>query len=72
VRWPHHALFFAVCAGVVLSGGLAIWAGSRGWALLPALTLLLLMPRTRPGRAAHWRLALACALAFAGGLWAAW
>lgn len=72
VRWPHHALFFAVCMGVLMSGGLAIWAGARGWALLPALVLLLLMPRTRPGRAAHWRLALACALAFVGGLWAAW
>ncbi|MDB5045504.1 MAG: hypothetical protein JWQ08_1554 [Deinococcus sp.] len=72
VRWPHHALFFAVCAGVVVSGGLALWEGSRGWALLPALALLLLMPRTRPGKAAHWRLALACAVAFVGGMWAAW
>jgi hypothetical protein len=72
LRWPHHALFFAVCAGVLLSGGLALGAGSRGWALLPALALLLLMPRTRPGKAGHWRLALACALAFAGGMWAAW
>ncbi|ANE43809.1 hypothetical protein [Deinococcus puniceus] len=72
VRWPHHVLFFAVCAGVLLSSVLALWAGARGWALLPALALLLMMSRTRPGKSAHWRLALACALAFAGGMWAAW
>ncbi|GAA5533255.1 hypothetical protein [Deinococcus aluminii] len=71
-RWPHHALFFAVCAGVLLSAGLGWRAGARGWALLPALALLLTMPRTRPGRAGHWRLALVCALAFTVGLWAAW
>ncbi|EYB69758.1 hypothetical protein DEIPH_ctg002orf0087 [Deinococcus phoenicis] len=71
-RWPHHALFFAVCVGVLLSAGLSAWAGARGWALLPALALLLLMPRTRPGRADHWRLALVCAAAFGLGLWGAW
>ncbi|WP_216325385.1 hypothetical protein [Deinococcus aestuarii] len=68
-RWVHHALFFAVCAGVGLSG---LLSGLRGLALLPALALLLLMPRTRPGRAGHWRLALGCAAAFGVGLWGAW
>ena len=68
-RWPHHALFFAVCAGVLVSAGLA---GRRGLWLLPALLLLLTMPRTRPGRADHWQRALACALAFGVGLWAVW
>lgn len=68
-RWVHHALFFAVCAGVGLSG---VLTGGRGLLLLPALALLLLMPRTRPGRAGHWRLALLCAAAFAAGAWGAW
>ncbi|MEF2279708.1 hypothetical protein V3W47_15540 [Deinococcus sp. YIM 134068] len=68
-RWPHHALFFVVCVGVAISG---VLSGLRGLALLPALGLLLLMPRTRPGRADHWRLALGCAGAFAVGLWGAW
>lgn len=71
-RLWHHALFFAVCAGTALCGGLAWLAGARGWALLPALGLLLLMPRTRPGRANHWRLALGCAAAFGLGAWGAW
>lgn len=71
-RWPHHALFFAVCAGVVVCLALAFAAGQRWWALLPALALLLCMPRTRPGRAGHWRLAVLCALAYALGAWAAW
>ncbi len=71
-RAPHHALFFAVCAGTLLAVALSVHAGERGWALLPALALLLLMPRTRPGRAGHWRLALGCAFAYALGAWAAW
>ena len=69
-RWLHHALFFAVCAGLTLSAGLYWRAGGRWWALLPALALLLSMPRTRPGRANHWQRALAAALAFALGVWA--
>ncbi|GGL74167.1 hypothetical protein GCM10010840_10350 [Deinococcus aerolatus] len=71
-RAAHHLLFFAVCAGVVAGGALASRAGERGWALLPALALLLRMPRTRPGRANHWRLALIGAVAYALGAWAAW
>jgi hypothetical protein len=71
-RAPHHALFFVVCAGTLLAVALGVRSGGRGWALLPALALLLLMPRTRPGRAGHWRLALACALAYTLGAWAAW
>lgn len=71
-RRPHHLLFFAVCAGLVVCLALALAAGERWWALLPALTLLLLMPRTRPGRAGHWRLALTCALVYGLGAWAAW
>lgn len=71
-RWPHHALFFAVCVGTALSAGLSWWAGGRGWTLLPALALLLLMPRTRPGQASHWRLALVCAAVYGLGVWGAW
>ncbi|GGM04484.1 hypothetical protein [Deinococcus aerophilus] len=71
-RAPHHALFFGVCVGTLVALALSGWAGGRWWALLPALGLLLLMPRTRPGRAGHWRLALWCALAYGLGAWAAW
>ncbi|MFC4639636.1 hypothetical protein [Deinococcus hohokamensis] len=71
-RWPHHALFFLVVLGTAVSALLAARAGDRAWALLPALGLLLAMPRTRPGQAGHWRLALGCALAYGLGAWAAW
>jgi len=71
-RPVHHVLFFMVCGGVVLSALLAWWAPTRAGALLPALALLLTMPRTRPGGADHWRRALACAAAFGLGAWAAW
>ncbi|MPY66902.1 hypothetical protein F8S09_09395 [Deinococcus sp. SDU3-2] len=70
VRWLHHALFFAVCVGVGFSALLG-WR-SGGWALLPALGALLLMPRTKPGRADHWRGALVSAGLFALGAWGAW
>jgi len=68
-RWPHHALFFLVVTGVAFAVLIGGWAGT---ALLPALILLLLMPRTRPGQANHWQLALACALAYVLGAWVAW
>jgi len=71
-RWPHHALYFLTCAGTLLSLGLAWRAGSAAWALLPALLLLLSMPRTRPGRADHWQRALLGAAAFTAGALTAW
>lgn len=71
-RWVHHALFLGVCVGVGLSGALAWRAGGSGAALLPALALLLSMPRTRPGRADHWQRALLCTAAFGVGAWAVW
>lgn len=71
-RWPHHALFFAVCAGTLLALGLAWWAGERWWALLPALLLLLGMTRTKAGRRNHWQLALGCAVAYSVGAWRVW
>lgn len=70
VRWLHHALFFAVCVGVGLSALLG-WR-SGGWVLLPALAALLRMPRTKPGRADHWRGALLAAGLFALGVWGVW
>ena len=71
-RWPHHALFFLTCAGTLHSLGLAWRAGAAAWALLPALALLLSMPRTRPGRADHWQRALLSAAAFTAGALTAW
>lgn len=71
-RWPHHALFFAVCAGVAVSLALTWRAGERWWVLLPALALLLSMSQTKPGRANHWQRALVCAVLFTLGVWAAW
>ncbi|WP_291426018.1 hypothetical protein [Deinococcus sp.] len=71
-RWPHHALFFAVCVGTLAAVVLTLLVGGRWWALLPALALLLGMTRTRPGRAGHWQLALACAAAYVVGAWGAW
>lgn len=71
-RWPHHALYFAVVAGTLVSALLAWTSGARAWALLPAALLLLGMPCTRPGTPGHWRLAVLAAAAYALGLWGAW
>ncbi|ACO45650.1 hypothetical protein DEDE109153_05270 [Deinococcus deserti] len=71
-RWPHHALFFAVCLGTGCSLMLTIHAGLQGWALAPALILLLTMPRTRPGSASHWQRAVLVALAYTVGAWISW
>lgn len=71
-RRVHHLLFFLVSAGTLLAAALAWRDGARVWALLPALALLLSMPRTRPGRADHWRRALVCAAAFLTGALIAW
>ena len=67
-RWPHHALYFAVT--VSLAGTIfLLWrAGKPAWPLLPALLLLLSMPRTSPGQANHWRRALLVSLTFALGV----
>lgn len=67
-RWPHHALYFAVT--VSLAGTIfLLWrAGKPAWPLLPALLLLLSMPRTSPGQANHWRRALLVSLTFALGM----
>ncbi|MHA0034418.1 hypothetical protein ACXXDK_05575 [Deinococcus sp. PESE-38] len=54
---------------MLVSGVLAGW---RGLWLLPALALLLTMPRTKPGRADHWQRAILCAAAFGLGVWGAW
>lgn len=64
----HHALFFAAAASGLLAAGLWALAGRPPWAALPYLTALLLMPRTRPGSAAHWRLALLAAGLYAVSL----
>lgn len=71
-RRVHHLLFFLVSAGTLLAAGLAWRDGARAWALLPALALLLSMPRTRPGRADHWQRALLGAAAFLCGALVAW
>lgn len=59
-RW-HHALYFVAAASGLLAAGLWTLAGRPPWAALPYLAALLLMPRTRPGSAAHWRLAVLAA-----------
>lgn len=71
-RWPHHALFFLVCAALLVSVLLVWREGGRWWGLLPALLALLSMPRTRPGRANHWQRALLVGLAYLLGVSLAW
>lgn len=66
-RQAHHLTYFAVCAA---TGGTAVYLqrqGKRGWALWPALALLLSMPRTQPGRPGHWQRALGCAALYLAG-----
>lgn len=51
---------------------LLLSAGLLALLLLLGLSLLLTMPRTKPGRANHWQRALLCAAAFGLGVWGAW
>ncbi len=67
----HHRLFFAVSALGWLGSGLGLWLGQRAGGLVAVSLLLLLMPLTRPGQAAHWQLAcLTSAAAFLAAWWA--
>ncbi len=66
VRWLHHALFFLTCACTALTLVLG-WASGRTWWPLAVLLLaLLLVPRTRPGRADHALLACVIGLGYLG------
>ncbi|WP_425146232.1 hypothetical protein [Deinococcus sp.] len=71
-RWPHHALYFLVIAGTLLSGLLALLGGQRWWPWLPVLALLLGMGRTRAGSRAHWRLALLVSALWGGAAFWTW
>lgn len=68
----HHALYFVVVVCALASALLAYRAAQPWPALLPALGLLLAMPRTKAGTRPHWALALACAGALSVGMWAVW
>ena len=71
-RWPHHALYFLVTVGTLGAAVLAALA-HRPWWPAALLTLLLLgMSRTRPGRPAHWRLALVVGVGWAGAALSCW
>ncbi|AFZ67297.1 hypothetical protein Deipe_1778 [Deinococcus peraridilitoris DSM 19664] len=56
-RWHprplHHALYLLTCLSTVLALALAWKEGHSGTLLLLLVTLLLLVPRTHPGRADH-------------------
>lgn len=67
-RWPHHALFFAVTVSLMVTIFLLWKARIPPWPLLPALLLLLSMPRTKPGRPNHWQRALFVSLTFVLGV----
>ncbi|GGR02108.1 hypothetical protein [Deinococcus ruber] len=72
VRWPHHALYFLVTAGTLITAVLAALAGKPWWPAALLVLLLLAMSRTRPGRPAHWRLALVVGLGWAGAALFCW
>ena len=66
-RWSHHALYFAVILGLIITIFL-FWRTDRdAWPFVPTLLLLLSMPFTRPGKANHWQRALLVALTFMAG-----
>lgn len=73
LRWHprplHHALYFLTCAGTLAAGVLAALGARPWWPLAALLGLLLLVPRTRPGRADHALLATLIGAGFAGVVW---
>ncbi|AWN22358.1 hypothetical protein DKM44_03165 [Deinococcus irradiatisoli] len=71
-RWLHHLLFFVVSALSVVATAVCALTGRRFAVLACACLLLLLMPLTRPGRSAHWQLALAASVTFVLGAGLAW
>jgi hypothetical protein len=71
-RKAHHVLYFLITLGTVVTGMLALLTGQAWWPFLLLLALLLAMSRTRPGRPAHWRLALVIAVLYTGAAWWLW
>lgn len=71
-RGAHHVLYFLVTLGTGLAGWLALLGGLRWWPLILLLALLLGVSRTRPGQAAHWRLAGLIWGLYGGALWWLW
>ncbi len=71
-RWLHHLLFFGVGALSVVVTALCALQERRFGVLALTCALLLMMPLTRPGRPAHWRLAALAGLTFAVGAGLAW
>lgn len=67
-RWLHHALFFAVFVSAALAVAVGLWRGEPyGWALLPVLVLLAVLPRVRAGTAGHAALAGGAMIFYATG-----
>ena len=68
-RWLHHALFTATSALTALAASSLLWSrdprARAGWALLPAVLPLSLIPFVSARRRAHVVLALAAAPWFA-------
>ncbi|ULH14641.1 hypothetical protein MF271_11545 [Deinococcus sp. KNUC1210] len=71
-RWPHHLLYFLVTAGTLIAAGLAGLVGKPWWPAALLVLLLLGMSRTRPGRPAHWRLALVVGAGWVGAALYGW
>ncbi|ADV66416.1 hypothetical protein [Deinococcus maricopensis] len=65
VRPLHHTLYFLACAATLMAAALAALTRTPWWP--PALLLagMLLVPRTRPGRADHAALATLLAVGYA-------
>lgn len=72
-RWHprplHHALYFLTCACTLAASPLAFWAAEPWWPPLVLLGLLLLTPKTRPGRFDHAALAVVIGLGFGLTAW---
>lgn len=72
-RWHprvlHHGLYFLTCACTGLALLLAALRGAAWWPLALLLGALLLLARTRPGRADHAGLACALGAGFALTAW---
>lgn len=67
-RWLHHALFFLVFASAAPAAVWGLWNGEPyGLLLLPAIGILLVLPRARAGTAGHGGLASAALIFYAAG-----
>lgn len=66
-KWVHHALYFLVFVAAIASA----FSSKHGWAMLPTLACLAVLPRFKGGSRPHMGLTFAGLLGYGLLFWAA-